>query len=224
MLGTPEPPADQPFERSDVERACELLNRIFLAYAWTYWPEPGEQVTEEWRRMREIAMPSFLAYVNQGLMASTQQVEQRVRRYLSPFDQELHDELGLGASQAADICRWITDRLQHSADVLVDTARREREGRPTIQEESSNSAARAGAGPLAWSTRANDDCASLMWGVASNVKWSSVFLDSFLTAHGHGRARTTRSDSHRDPRSGSAGPRDLFPCRCENAVLRSSIR
>jgi len=34
-------------------------------------------------------MPAFLHYFNQGLLASTDQVEQRIQSYLSPFDDQL---------------------------------------------------------------------------------------------------------------------------------------
>lgn len=125
MLPTPEPADQHPFDTAEFERARGLLNKIFRAYALAYFPEASEKVTEEWRRTREVAMPAFLEYLGQGLLASAAQVEQRIRRYLTPFDDELTAELGLSASRAVEMGRWITDSMQSAADQLVQTATRE---------------------------------------------------------------------------------------------------
>jgi hypothetical protein len=74
-------------------------------------------------------MPAFLHYFNQGLLASTDQVDQRTQRYLSPFDAQLLAELGLSASRTVEICRWITAKLQSSIDALTEAAGRERRAR-----------------------------------------------------------------------------------------------
>ncbi len=129
MLTTPEPADPQPFDTAEFERSRDLLNNIFLAYTWTYFPEAGETITEEWRRTREVAMSAFLAYLNQGLLASAAQVEQRIRRYLSPLDKELLAELGLSASTAVEMGRWITDSMQSAAGLLVEIIKREERAR-----------------------------------------------------------------------------------------------
>ena len=66
MLTSPEPGEPKKFAERTFERAQELLNKIFLAYAWAYFAEPGEVVTEEWIRVREVAMPAFLHYFNKA--------------------------------------------------------------------------------------------------------------------------------------------------------------
>ena len=129
MLNTTEASEPHPFNKDELDRACNLLDDIFSAYSWAYFPAPGEEVTDDWRRSREVAMPAFLAYFNQGFLASTDQVEERIFRYLSPFDSELSEELGLSASDAIAVCRWISDTMQNAADKLVETARREKEAR-----------------------------------------------------------------------------------------------
>jgi hypothetical protein len=112
MLTSPAPCEPKKFAERTFAHAQELLNHIFSAYAWAYFAEPGEVVTKEWVRVREVAMPAFLQYFNQGLLATTDQVEQRIQRYLSPFDAQLLAELGLSASRTVEICRWITAKLQ----------------------------------------------------------------------------------------------------------------
>src|SRR2546425_408504 len=135
MLTTPEPVDPRQFGAAESDRSRELLNNIFSAYAWAYFPEAGEPITDEWRRTREVAMPAFLAYFTQGFLASTDQVEQRIKRYLSPFDDQLVAEFGLSASGAVEICRWITDSMQNAADALVESAKREKQARLDLLEQ-----------------------------------------------------------------------------------------
>jgi len=132
MLGTPEPTSARQFEESDLKRSCDLLNSIYAAYAWAYWPAPGEDITEEWRRPREVAMPAFLVYVNEGFLASTDQMERRAERYLAPFDYVLLNDLGLTATRAIEICRAIRDELQEAVDSLTKTAASEHHARVAL--------------------------------------------------------------------------------------------
>jgi len=129
MLTTAEPSEQRAFGEAEFDRSRALLEKIFRAYGWAYFPEAGEGVTDEWRRSAEVAMPAFLAYFNQGFLASPVQVEQRIRRYLAPFDGELRAEFGISATQAVEVCRWISDRLQATADTLRETTKREKGAR-----------------------------------------------------------------------------------------------
>jgi|GEM_PF-480173 len=132
MLTSAEPVQPSEFGEAEFARAVELLNTIFKSYAWTFFPGAGEEVTNDWRRVREVAMPAFLDYFNQTMMATTQQIEQRILRYLAPFDEILKEELGLDATNAVTICRWLTDQLQSSLDELADFAARERRERYSL--------------------------------------------------------------------------------------------
>ncbi len=129
MSSTPEPSEPQEFGAPQFDRASVLLNKIFSAYAYMFFPEPGETVTEKWRQDREVAMPAFLAYLNQGFLASTEQVEERIRRYISPFDDRLRAEIGFNATQALTVCRWIADKQQRSLNSLIEKARLEKDAR-----------------------------------------------------------------------------------------------
>ena len=131
----PENPVD--FGKDEWERAKSILDRLFSAYIMLYMPSKKELGTlaPEWHRVREVSMLAFLHYFNTGLLASAHQVVERVRRYLVPFDAELSAALGISASQALAICRWISDQLQKSLDDLQASAHAEREERLKLLEK-----------------------------------------------------------------------------------------
>jgi hypothetical protein len=108
-----------------------MLDSLFSAYVSLYMPSKEELGTlaPEWHRVREVSMLAFLHYFNTGLLASVQQVVERIRIYLVPFDAELSSALGISASQALAICQWISDQLQKSLDDLQASAHAEREER-----------------------------------------------------------------------------------------------
>src|SRR5690606_32635580 len=56
------------------EQIITLLNEIETEYHKLFFTENPEQVTEEWKRMRQVAMPSFLSYFNQGPLNFEEQV------------------------------------------------------------------------------------------------------------------------------------------------------
>jgi len=124
LLTTHEPEPAQDFG-DDAWNACvQLLNDIFLSYAVMYWPTTEELPTlsEEWRNVREVAMPAFLDYFNTGLTASVEQISERILRYLVPFNAVLTHEFGISATQSHTVTHWIAERLQQGADELQQAA------------------------------------------------------------------------------------------------------
>ena len=43
-----------------------LLNEIENEYSKLFFPNKNEKIDEEWKKIRKVAMPSFLSYFNQG--------------------------------------------------------------------------------------------------------------------------------------------------------------
>lgn len=104
MLASPEHDGPLEFSRTERDRVIDLLESIFTSYLHAYFAEPSEAVSDKWKRVREVAMPAFLQYMMQGLLASTDQVQHRIARYLSPFDELLKTSLDLvrhGPSRSA---------------------------------------------------------------------------------------------------------------------------
>ncbi len=125
----PEQPID--FGEDKWKQAKSILDRLFSAYMLLYMPTKEElgALAPEWHRVREVSMLAFLHYFNTGLMASVQQIIERIKIYLVPFDTELASILGITVSQALAICQWVSDKLQKSLDDLQVAARTEREQR-----------------------------------------------------------------------------------------------
>lgn len=120
MLSTPEPENPKPFTKENWERTKRLLEEIFGLYAFMFWPAEDETPTQEGRDVREVAMPAFLHYFNNALMASKEQIAERVANYLAPFDKYFVASTGISSSDALRITEWIGESLQAQSDDLID--------------------------------------------------------------------------------------------------------
>lgn len=72
-----------------------LLNKIESEYDKLFFPNAPEDVTEEWRHVIQVAMPSFLSYFNQGPLNYEEQVINWTRDLFSPLDTIIEQSTGL---------------------------------------------------------------------------------------------------------------------------------
>lgn len=137
MLSTDEPERPDQFGKEEWDTAENLLNDIFSTYTGMFWPKPEEvgSLTESWKQAREVAMPAFLHYFNTGLLASVEQVHDRIKRYLSPFDVEIKSLMGISASEALAIANFIMKDLQHALDNVVKFSINEKKARITLLDQ-----------------------------------------------------------------------------------------
>jgi len=126
MLTTAEPESSSDLDEGQWAHARELLHNIQEKYAEMFWPTPAEapEVDALWRERRGVMMPVFLHYWTNGTNASTEQLIERARLILVPFDAELSNLFGLSASDAIDIQGWISKTLQQSLDVASGAMKR----------------------------------------------------------------------------------------------------
>lgn len=120
LLSTIEPANPKPYEPADWKRTTELLNDAFGSYQELFWPDAEElhDLSDEWKHVREVAMPAFLHYFNTGLIANPEQVRARIIFYLVPFDSDLVDAGVISATDALRVADWIAERLERAlADV-----------------------------------------------------------------------------------------------------------
>jgi hypothetical protein len=134
MLTTPEPDKPKPFTKANWERAKQLLEEIFGIYAFMFWPTDDEAPSKEWREVREVAMPAFLHYFNNALMASKEQIVERVANYLAPFDEHFVASTGISASDALSIAEWIGQSLQGQSDHLMEATEKVQNDRLAVIE------------------------------------------------------------------------------------------
>lgn len=119
MLGTPEPTTVTPSAMDNLwHRACELLQRVYALYSFTYFPQEGEDSqSDEWYLPRSIAMPTFLHFFSSTRVAcSIEQVRDRIIGLFVPFDAELRTTLGLSASDLLEVAEAVEALLQQRAD------------------------------------------------------------------------------------------------------------
>jgi hypothetical protein len=136
MLSTPTPGKPHSMTKEEWREVKILLDRLFQAYMRLYWPSKEQlgALSDEWRQSREVSMMAFLHFFNTGLLASVEQIANRVERYLAPFDDELKKALGLSATDALAISRWISNTLQRDLDKLQEAAIEEKAARQTMLE------------------------------------------------------------------------------------------
>lgn len=129
MQQAAEPSEPQTLDAKSTSKLIAILNEIFQVYALIFWPSEKEKddLSEEWHRCREVAMPAFLHYFNTSLMASVEQVTNRINEGLLRFDQEITNHLGLSVSSCLDICNVIAQLQQNKLDQLYLDAEKERE-------------------------------------------------------------------------------------------------
>lgn len=129
MQQTEEPSGLQALDEKFTSQLISSLNEIFQIYALIFWPTEKEKddLSEEWHRCREVAMPAFLHYFNTSLMASVEQVTNRINEGLLRFNEEIANHVGLSISSCLDICNAIANLQQNKLDQLYLDAEKERE-------------------------------------------------------------------------------------------------
>lgn len=86
---------DIQYDSEKWEQIVALLNEIEAEYHKLFFTENPEEITEEWKRMRQVAMPSFLSYFNQGPLNFEEQVVNWIKDLFSPMDDILQNDTGL---------------------------------------------------------------------------------------------------------------------------------
>jgi hypothetical protein len=72
-----------------------LLNDIENEYQNLFFPNNPSEVTEEWMRVRQVAMPSFLTYFNQGPLNYEEQIINWISDLFIPLDHLIESVIAL---------------------------------------------------------------------------------------------------------------------------------
>lgn len=97
------------FSNNEWDAIKRLLNEIEIGYQQFFYPKNQEDVNDEWKNKRRIAMPTFLGYFNQGHLNYEEQVIERVIEYFTPFDSDIKNSLGLSVSEFVEIYNYIDE-------------------------------------------------------------------------------------------------------------------
>jgi hypothetical protein len=121
LMNSVEPVQPDTFSDNDLRETCLLLANIYDYYAWQYFSRPPESDPgfPDWVKQTELAMPVFLDYFNRPrIMGTHEQVCDKIQNYFAPFDIELSQLIGISASDALTILRWVGAELQRTLDQL----------------------------------------------------------------------------------------------------------
>ena len=118
LVESPETISPREFGAGDRTSTTEALENAFNAYMGLYFPDEGSLAhqSEQWHRVRRIAMGAFANYFNQTLLVTPEQASERIESYLTRFDAKLTEDLGISATGALEIAWWIANRLQEGLD------------------------------------------------------------------------------------------------------------
>jgi hypothetical protein len=91
-----------------------LLNEIEKEYDKLFFPNPDAQIDEEWKKIRSVAMPSFLSYFNQGPLNYEEQVINWVRDLFTSQDPLIEHTTGLKTEDFIQFYNNLDNLIQHN--------------------------------------------------------------------------------------------------------------
>ena len=137
MCSTPEPATFDELTHEGWNSLIGLLNQLFNHYWLLYLPNQGDDrsaLPEDWWKVREVSLQAFFNYFNSGLLASVEQVTERVKRYLFPFNEIYEAEIGISLEESLNVAKYTSTRMQEVLDNLFEIKKKEREHRESIFE------------------------------------------------------------------------------------------
>jgi len=124
LLLTTSPENATDLNSKKIKEIKEHLEEVFQQYAWMFFPTSEEEAgSEQWYKVREVAMPVFLNYFNNAPLLYKEQIISRIKIWFEPFNKIIKDKTGLSIEKALEIVLWITDELQKLYDSCIDTVK-----------------------------------------------------------------------------------------------------
>lgn len=120
LASTPEPANPVKFDDAAWKECLALLQEIFLSYLDMFVAQVPNSPPSEPSDLAtlQVATTAFLHYFHAALNASTDQIAERIRTYLVPFDDKLTQLVGLSASTALCICDSILKHVELTTERL----------------------------------------------------------------------------------------------------------
>ncbi len=129
LLGTPEPSQPRHLDEEGWTRVHHQLQDVIDTYHALFLlsAEESLRLTEAERARYAVAVPEFIRYFNNGVLASAEQMITRAEAYLTPFNGSLQELVGFSGTDALQMASWVTARIQDRWDRLHESARLMRE-------------------------------------------------------------------------------------------------
>lgn len=101
------------------QEIIDLLNKIELEYYKNFFPKTEETITEEWKNHREIAMPSFLSYFNQGPLNYEEQSINWIIDLFSKMDDTIEKNYGIKTTDLISFYNAIDSLFQSNFNATI---------------------------------------------------------------------------------------------------------
>lgn len=96
MSTNPETGTETIFEMEKWNRIVDLLNDIEQEYYKLFIHKDSEtEIDEDWIKKRQVAVPSFLSYFNQGHLNYEEQMINWIQKLYTPLNGTIHSKLGV---------------------------------------------------------------------------------------------------------------------------------
>ena len=104
------------YTKEDWTYIVDHLNAIETEYFKIFLPKEETEITNEWKKKREVAIPSFLSYFNQGPLNFEEQSISWISDLYQKLDAAIEAETGLKTKDFLlfydKLDRWCEDNLQ----------------------------------------------------------------------------------------------------------------
>lgn len=113
MLVTP-PEKARDISKRDWELIKKHLQQTFEQYVRMFFPSPEEQatITDEWLKVRELAMPAFVSYFHTIPLLYKEQIVERIQTWFRPFDDVIQEKTNLSLYRMLAMVLWVQDQVQ----------------------------------------------------------------------------------------------------------------
>jgi len=135
-MSTPEPKRASELDGKNWKNILDLLDRLFNHYLLLYFPSSTEDNKEqEWWHKRKVASIAFFNYFDSGLLASVEQVKERITSYIIPFDAIIEEKLHLSVKKCIEISDYISKQMQEASDQKMNLKTKEKSLRNALIEK-----------------------------------------------------------------------------------------
>lgn len=104
--------SDTQYTKEKWDRIVELLNEIELEYDKLFFAKPDEEINDEWKKIRQVAMPSFLSYFNQGPLNYEEQTINWITDLYTQLDETVQTETGVKVIDFINFYNRLDDLIQ----------------------------------------------------------------------------------------------------------------
>ena len=121
LLESKEPEDAQEFGIRHWKDVVAALQMAFSAYSWSLAPEVPSPTGLFGRNAKrdDVTLLAHIDYFEQTTLAFTEQFAERIRLYLTPYDNQLLNDFGQTASVSLAIAEWIADSSQEKMDKVL---------------------------------------------------------------------------------------------------------